>query len=122
MKCNGIEGSKASFILDSTALHRGYLLSSCNFFGANSICLIFLSEYILSSDSVTNRNGTFGWGVYNDGVNTVTGSIGASVYTYATLGSSPPSLPVPGAVWLFGSGLMGWLGFLRRKPSLSQAV
>ncbi len=26
MKCNGIEGSEVSFILDSTALHRGYLL------------------------------------------------------------------------------------------------
>ena len=26
MKCNGIEGSEAWFALDSTALHRGYLL------------------------------------------------------------------------------------------------
>ena len=35
MKCNGIEGSEASFILDSTALHRGYLL---NYFLLESFC------------------------------------------------------------------------------------
>jgi hypothetical protein len=28
MKCNGIEELEAAFILDSTALHRGYLLGA----------------------------------------------------------------------------------------------
>ncbi len=31
MKCNGIKGLETSFILDSTALHRGYLLRLCTF-------------------------------------------------------------------------------------------
>lgn len=28
-----------------------------------------------------------------------------------------PSVPVPGAVWLFGSAMIGWIGFSRRKSA-----
>jgi hypothetical protein len=29
-----------------------------------------------------------------------------------------PQVPVPGAVWLFGSSLVGLFGFMRRKSQL----
>lgn len=63
------------------------------------------------------------------GVNTVTGAIGQNHFDYqltltatdyATGAALPVSLnvaavPVPGAVWLFGSALAGFLGLRRRK-------
>jgi hypothetical protein len=73
-----------------------------------------------SWDSVTNLNGTVGWAVYNDGVNDLTGSLNSNVFAAAVFEVHP--IPIPAAVWLFGSGLMGWLGFLRRKPNLTQSV
>lgn len=37
-------------------------------------------------------------------------------------GTAIPSVPLPGAVWLFGSGLMGLLPFSRRKNKTANAV
>jgi len=38
-----------------------------------------------------------------------------------TSASLTATVPVPGAVWLFGSAVMGWLGFSRRKATVNQA-
>lgn len=41
-------------------------------------------------------------------------------FNNATLSAAGPSaVPVPAAVWLFGSGLMGLLGFTKKKATLS---
>lgn len=40
----------------------------------------------------------------------------------ADLGScdiDPPPIPVPGAIWLFGSGLAGLLGVARRRKAIA---
>ena len=38
-----------------------------------------------------------------------------SIYLSSTLGISLSPIPVPAAIWLFGSGLVGLIGFSRRK-------
>lgn len=43
--------------------------------------------------------------------------LGASFYAWAVRPGDVAAVPVPGAVWLFGSGLMGLLGF-RRQATL----
>jgi hypothetical protein len=42
-----------------------------------------------------------------------------SIFLSSTLGISPvvSAIPVPAAIWLFGSGLLGLIGFSRRKPA-----
>ncbi len=40
-----------------------------------------------------------------------------SIYLSSTLGISLSPIPVPAAIWLFGSGLLGLIGFSRRKVS-----
>ena len=85
----------------------------------DSILDSFLYEEINTWDSVTNRKGTFGWAVYSDGVRKVTGTLGFEVFANSGVRSV---IPVPGAIWLFGSVLMGWLEFSRRKPSFSRSA
>lgn len=51
---------------------------------------------------------------------TLNGTTGASISNVvATV--APAAVPVPAAVWLFGSGLMGFLGLAKRKGQLQQA-
>lgn len=50
------------------------------------------------------------------GNGTVASPVGSQTYI-ATLSASP--VPVPGAVWLFGSAIAGLVGFGRRKTALS---
>lgn len=52
---------------------------------------------------------------YNDLVLVISG-----IGLYDPLGGGPnviPQVPVPAAVWLFGSGLLGLFGLLRRRPA-----
>jgi hypothetical protein len=41
--------------------------------------------------------------------------IGASFIVSGTIALAPTTVPVPAAVWLFGSGLLGLIGIARRK-------
>ena len=38
-----------------------------------------------------------------------------SIYLSSTLSIGPSPIPVPAAIWLFGSGLLGLLGLSRRR-------
>ncbi len=59
-------------------------------------------------------------------------SLGANAYsvTFGTTGANVievdvqivPAVPVPAAVWLFGSGLLGLVGIARRKALLAQYI
>jgi len=64
-------------------------------------------------DGPFNQSGTFSMAIFSDGINTVTGSLYAQ--TYADSQSLVSSVPVPAAVWLFGSSLIGMVGIARRK-------
>ncbi len=69
-------------------------------------------SYTTYNDSFS-QNGTFSLAIFGDGTNNVTGSINAQAYAQAY---SPVSqVPLPSAVWLFLSALMGVLGFTQRK-------
>ena len=43
------------------------------------------------------------------------GSQGSSLYSWAVHAGNVGAVPIPAAVWLFGSGLIGLLGLARRK-------
>lgn len=64
-------------------------------------------------DGPFNQSGTFSMAIFSDGIHTVTGNLYAQAYAYSQ--SPVSSVPVPTAVWLFGSGLVGLLGVARRK-------
>jgi hypothetical protein len=40
-----------------------------------------------------------------------------ATYASFTVSGAPPEIPVPAAVWLFGSGLLGLVGVARRKKA-----
>lgn len=44
------------------------------------------------------------------------GTIGADIDAVGAISSAPP-IPIPAAVWLFGSGFLGLIGIARRKKS-----
>ena len=65
-----------------------------------------------------NRDGVFRMAILGDGVNTAYGSLLANVSanSYSNVNySAPIPTPVPAAVWMFGSGLLGLIGFARRQ-------
>ena len=43
------------------------------------------------------------------------GTVGADIDAVGAISSAAPVVPVPAAVWLFGSGLIGLIGVARRK-------
>lgn len=45
------------------------------------------------------------------------GTVGADIDAVGAITSAPPAVPVPAAVWLFGSGLIGLTGIARRKKA-----
>jgi len=45
------------------------------------------------------------------------GTIGADIDAVGAISSAAPVIPVPAAVWLFGSGLIGLIGVARRKKA-----
>lgn len=83
------------------------------------------------SGTFTNGNAHFAWDGTNGGgysldytgrvpANDPSGFGGVGYYLHlegtVTTGT-PPAVPVPAAVWLFGSGLMGLVGVARRKKA-----
>ena len=51
-----------------------------------------------------------GYGIQGDYYNK-----NALLYAWAVRPGDISAVPIPGAVWLFGSGLLGLLGFKKRK-------
>ena len=45
------------------------------------------------------------------------GTIGADIDAVGAISSAAPVIPIPAAVWLFGSGLLGLIGIARRKKA-----
>jgi len=71
---------------------------------------IFTDVSIDGTDAIP-LTGTFGFTLLDADVNTVIGFVDSYGQTAATA----PPIPVPAAVWLFGSGLLGLVGVARRK-------
>lgn len=73
--------------------------------------------YYTSEEGVFNFNGVFSMEIFGDGIHTVSGAINAEAVAAAY---SPVSqVPVPNAVLLFVSGLLGILGVSRRRHSVA---
>jgi len=67
------------------------------------------------NDFVANSGGTIGGNPMIDGP--FSGNNANFNITSLTLTSAVPEVPVPAAVWLFGSGLLGLVGIARRKKA-----
>ena len=64
----------------------------------------------LANTALLTNNVVFDYGIYNDGTNP---SITISHIIYRDI--SP--VPIPAAVWLFGTGIIGLIGFSRRRKA-----
>ncbi len=60
-------------------------------------------------------NTSYAWDFYFNYGNQGSGSKASSLYALAVRPGDVSAVPAPAAVWLFGSGLMGLLGVMRRK-------
>ncbi len=75
------------------------------------------NAYYTSEKGAFNVNGVFSMEIFSDGIHTVSGAINAEAVAAAY---SPVSqVPVPNAVWLFVSGLIGGVGVSRRRQSVA---
>jgi hypothetical protein len=96
----------------------GWNASMSSFLNAGSYLLVAGDSTLWDNDFSAASSGG-GWGAYQISVN------GASVLTNIYEGNlngaftmtTPTAVPVPAAVWLFGSGLVGLAGFARRKAA-----
>lgn len=82
--------------------------------------IVFDAEYNSSIDSIVDQSLTRSPDVTGLFVGHDTASGGSASYSPGTLvnGSEfAPPVPVPAAVWLFGSGLIGLIGVARRQKS-----
>lgn len=68
--------------------------------------------YWSGTEYAPNRNGTWVF-ITGSGFQSYYGK-GSQFYTWAITPGQVAAVPVPGAVWLFGSGLLGLLGLKRR--------
>ncbi|MEQ1637903.1 MAG: VPLPA-CTERM sorting domain-containing protein [Methylococcales bacterium] len=106
-----VSGEEGNYFDYSTA--QAYLLGQPQDDNIN-----YFFDYIDSNyDGTINHNGTFTLRFDNDGNDTFSGFIQSEAYTEA-YGSVAP-VPVPAAIWLLGSGLVGLMGFSRRKQTFA---
>jgi hypothetical protein len=54
---------------------------------------------------------------FNDGFWNAVGGKDGNLYSWAVHAGNVSAIPVPAAVWLFGSGLLGLIGISRRKKA-----
>jgi len=77
--------------------------------------LIDLNAYLPAELSTAGWVMTYGFGINNSGVIVGYLSNTADTSLAAAFKLTPTTVPVPGAVWLFGSALAGFMGMKRRK-------
>ena len=78
---------------------------------------IFTDVSIDGADTPLPLTGSFGFELLDADVNTISAFVDSYGAISATGSEVPPpsAVPVPAAVWLFGSGLLGLVGVARRK-------
>ena len=76
--------------------------------------ITFFSAGFLGTDGLGVRNGTYTLGIFLTPL--------TSSYTFNVALENIQAIPVPAAVWLFGSALFGMMGFVRRKSPATLAA
>lgn len=64
--------------------------------------------------SLANNNANFMVGFFEDGKPMSSMTSAYSIIDYVSFNGTPQVVPIPGAVWLLGSGLLGLVAFRRR--------
>ena len=77
---------------------------------------IQLSEYYWNAELSTDPGRAFDFGMVN-GEQFTTNIYFEGDYSWAVQSGDISAVPVPAAVWLFGSGFIGLVGFARRKKA-----
>ncbi len=114
---NTLDSSEHAFLSNATFDLSNFLLLVED---ANSL-RDKLDTRILNNSRIHDHNGELLWSVYSDWFYfSKTGAIfnfadGTETVDFSTHQASP--VPLPAAVWLFGSGLLGLLGYSKRKQT-----
>jgi hypothetical protein len=89
--------------------------------GIGRVDLLFDGIVASETDGIFSYTGYLAAGSYNFSINALAATDIAqkatSGYSYDLQLTAVPAVPVPAAVWLFGSGLIALVGFSRRKTS-----
>lgn len=104
---NFILGNSSDQIIFSDGLNELLRFDYEAGFVANGASMELLSESMLAGNYAASMS-TYGAGDFGS-----PGSEGA----YAFSVTPPSAVPLPGAFWLFGSGLLGLIGFTRKKSA-----
>ncbi len=89
-----------------------YSLDGVNFFDYNDVVEV-AGQFSIKDLSLQNISG-FTLRIFG----TLDGRFTSGGYNVSVEGTDVSSVPVPAAAWLFGSALMGLVGFSRRKSSV----
>lgn len=113
--------STATFIYDVTFNGTNWVLNPSSSMGSVSTAGAPIPIYLASDNSFTGfymnggeLTGTITSYNWQTGVNAIAGGDITSATGYVTGSPAPPPVPIPAALWLFGSGLLGLVG-VRRK-------
>jgi hypothetical protein len=90
-----------------------YSLDGVNFFDYNDVVEV-AGQFSIKDLSLQNISG-FTLRIFG----TLDGRFTSGGYNVSVEGTDVSSVPVPAAAWLFGSALMGLVGFSRRKSSVA---
>ncbi|MCF6203065.1 MAG: VPLPA-CTERM sorting domain-containing protein [Methylococcaceae bacterium] len=90
-----------------------YSLDGVNFFSYNDVTEV-AGQFSIKDLSLQNITG-FTLRIFG----TLDGRFTSGGYNVSVEGADVSSVPVPAAAWLFGSALMGLVGFSRRKSSVA---
>ena len=75
-------------------------------------------EFILTS-VVFDVNQVLGVGLFDLSINGLSDSFGSSLDNPNIIAAEVQVVPVPAAIWLFGTGLIGLIGFAKRRVGVS---
>ena len=86
-------------------------------------CSALLETFYLSTGDMTLQDATFGWDPNNSQAAIASKSglfdnaplFSSFLVKQSSIAPLPSTVPVPAAAWLFGSALLGFFGFSRRK-------
>ena len=87
--------------------------------GNQTVDGVLLTDVQSSYWSGTEYDSSVAWsfGFLNGGQTRFNGGKGTNIYGWAVRAGDVGAVPVPAAIWLFGTGLLGLIGITRRKKT-----
>lgn len=74
------------------------------------------------ANNAYSQEGVFTMAIFGDGIHTINGWLKAQAWANSTstafASATPAAVPIPAAIWMFASGLLGVIGVSRRKATV----